>query len=73
MQTFEKKSWEISIQVVNKSGKGMWKGEQSMKTNVISVSVPWAGEYSSKDGDFSFADNTPVGRAEVTAELCKFW
>lgn len=34
--------------------------------------VPWAGEYSSKDGDFSFADSTPVGRAEVTAELCKF-
>lgn len=28
MQTFVKKSWEISIQVVNNSGKGMWKGEQ---------------------------------------------
>lgn len=37
------------------------------------MSVSWAGEYSSKDEDFSFADNTPVGRAEVMAELCKFW
>lgn len=72
MRMFEKKSWEISIQVVNKSARGMWKGEQWMKTSVISVSIPWAGEYSSKDGDFPFADNTPVGRAEVMAQLCKF-
>lgn len=28
MRMFEKKSWEISIQVVNKSARGMWKGEQ---------------------------------------------
>lgn len=44
-----------------------------MKTSVISMSVLWAGEYSSKDGDFYFADSAPVGRAEVPAELCKFW